>query len=316
MDVKGSAGDPDASSSFLCGSDVAGSIVKPREQGSGGQDTTLADQVSEPESESTNTRSSTALCDVTSVQRAAEGERIAERRRSLCDKKLVRKTDLVVPYMRLVGHGDGGARVGRQGSEKLSESRRSQEDEFVCLQTMHIGFHMRGRRQQMFNANDGTRGTSPLAHRSGGWNKSENRRAAVEVAARSGMVEVGRACLVRFKRDSRGFGAFSKGGGRARSFLVCVSLAQSTFSVFILAFPFATSLFSLSIAPVRRFITPLRCGPNSTHALSFFLLLSSVTRCFGQFRHTVTPSGCQVLPVLSNNCILASFLIRLFDPRA
>lgn len=66
---------------------------------------------------------------------------------------------------------------------------------------------------------------------------------------------------------------------------VCFALAQST-SVFILAFPFATSLFSLSIAPVRRFITPLRCGPNSTHALSFFLLLSSVTRCFGQFRHT------------------------------
>jgi len=31
---------------------------------------------------------------------------------------------------------------------------------------------------------------------------------AVEVAARSGMVLVGRACLVRFKRDSRGLGPF------------------------------------------------------------------------------------------------------------
>lgn len=49
-------------------------IVKPREQGSGGQDKTLADQVSEPVSRGTNNRQRTALCDVTSVQRAGRGD--------------------------------------------------------------------------------------------------------------------------------------------------------------------------------------------------------------------------------------------------
>lgn len=82
----------------------------------------------------------------------------------------------------------------------------------------------------------------------------------------------------------------------------CLSLCNSSL------FP-----FYCSCAPLHHSLT-LR--PNSTHALSFFLLLSSVIRCFGQFRQTVTPSGCQLLPVLSNNSLLASFLIRLFVPRA
>lgn len=95
------------------------------------------------------------------------------------------------------------------------------------------------------------------------------------------MVGVGRACLVRFKRDSRGRlclcltlirlveEAVSLKGGRAR----CVSSAQSTV-VFILSFPFATSRFSLSIAPVRRSITPLRCGLILSFFLCFLALFS------------------------------------------
>jgi len=87
-------------------------IVKPREQGSGGQDKILADQVSEPVClKSINTgRQSTASDDVTSVQRAERGDfggraktrrvirpisnrgidydrEIAERRGSMCDKE-------------------------------------------------------------------------------------------------------------------------------------------------------------------------------------------------------------------------------------
>jgi hypothetical protein len=96
------------------------------------------------------------------------------------------------------------------------------------------------------------------------------------------MVGVGRACLVRFKRDSRGRlclcltlirlveEAVSLKGGRAR----CVSSAQSTV-VFILSFPFATSRFSLSIAPVRRSITPLRCGLIPSFFLCFLALFSA-----------------------------------------
>lgn len=149
----------------------------------------------------------------------------------------------------------------------------------------------------------------------------------MEVAARSGMVGGGvrASCVSNVIRAVWGLlapvlvldfaptrrGSRQSQRGRARSFLVCVSLAQSTF-VFILTFPFATSRLSLSIAPVRCSITPLRCGL----ILSFFLLLSSVTRCFGQSRQTVTPSGCQLLHLSSTNSLLASFLIRLFDPRA
>lgn len=96
---------------------------------------------------------------------------------------------------------------------------------------------------------------------------------------------------------------------------VCFALAQST-SVFILAFPFATSLFSLPIAPVRRFITPLRCGLILRTLYPSFCFLALLPAALASSDTPLTPSGCQLLPVLSNNCILASFLIRLFDPRA
>ena len=76
----------------------------------------------------------------------------------------------------------------------------------------------------------------------------------------------------------------SKGQGT----LVCVSHRPKHF---ILAFSFARiSLLSIPSASVRRFITPLRCGPNSF--LLFLLLLSICIRCFGQFGRPSTPSGC------------------------
>jgi hypothetical protein len=118
----------------------------------------------------------------------------------------------------------------------------------------------------------------------------------------------GGSCLPRaFQTDSRALTlrrlvekpSVSKGGARARSFLVCVSLAQSTFFVFILTFPFATFRFSLSIAPVRRSITPLRCGL----ILSFFFasslcipLLWPVSADRHSFRLSTHPSFFQQQP--------------------
>lgn len=54
---------------FLSGACIFSRIVKPREQGSGGQDKILADQVSDPACRGTNNRQPTTLSDVTSGQR-------------------------------------------------------------------------------------------------------------------------------------------------------------------------------------------------------------------------------------------------------
>jgi hypothetical protein len=85
-------------------------IVKPREQGSGGQDKTPADQISHCPKSTNTSRQSTALYDVTSVQRAERRRQrgraktrmvirpisnrgidrdseIAKRRRSMCDQE-------------------------------------------------------------------------------------------------------------------------------------------------------------------------------------------------------------------------------------
>jgi hypothetical protein len=110
------------------------------------------------------------------------------------------------------------------------------------------------------------------------------------------MVGVDRACLVRFKRESALLGACAcltllrlveeavslKGGRRVGTLFprVCFACPKHLLRLYPHLSLCNISL-SLSIAPVRRSITPLRCGL----ILSFFLLIRSVSRCFGQSRH-------------------------------